>query len=66
MSYAVYTGVVVGGEGPGSWEQEIEVDGDTWPLAAASGVALAEEMRGSLFSLEIDVEATRQAAKLFG
>ena len=64
MAYGVYSGVVVGGVGPGSWELEIEVDGDSWPEAAFSGVKMADDLGGSLFSLELDVVATQQMEKL--
>lgn len=62
MSYAIYTAVVVGGDGPGSWEKEVEVDGDSFIEATQTALDHAADMRGSLFSIEVDVPSTVQAA----
>ncbi len=48
-----FLAVIVGGEGPDTWEEEVKIDyADNFMDAARQAQGHADEMRGFVFSLE--------------
>lgn len=49
-----FLAVIVGGEGPNTWEEEVKIEyADDFMDAAHQAQGHAEEMRGFVFSLEL-------------
>lgn len=52
-----FLAIIVGGEGPNEWEEEVKIDyADDFMDAAIQAQGYAEEMQGFVYSLELSTQ----------